>query len=442
VKVMQTLLSIRPVRWVLLAILVLLLPAGSHAQVVGISITVAPPALPVYVQPICPADNYIWTPGYWAWSDDDGDYYWVPGTWVEAPTPGFLWTPGYWGWNNGVYAWNDGYWGPHVGFYGGVDYGFGYVGTGFAGGYWQGGNFFYNRSVSNVNVTVIRNVYSKTVINNYSSTTRASFNGPGGVRRQPTAQEQTYTHEEHTPATSIQAQHREAASKDRSQFASVNHGKPAVAATAKPGEFRGAGVVPARAAAPYKGATGKEAAKTGGTARETKGTAAAAKSSASSREKPANAESTPKKTTPRPTASRTEKSASTEPKAATKAQPEHAAPKAEPKVEPKAEPKARPEHEAAPKTKAAPKAEPEREAAPKAEPKAAPKPQPEHEAAPKAKPAPRAEPEHEAAPKAAPRAQPEHEAAPKAETKAAPRAQPEHEAAPKAESKPEEKSKN
>src|ERR1700735_1147575 len=126
----------------------------------------------------------------------------------------------------------------------------------------------------------MRKVYSKTVINNYSSTTRASFNGPGGVRRQPTAQEQTYTHEEHTPATSIQAQHREAASKDRSQFASVNHGKPAVAATAKPGEFRGAGVVPARAAAPYKGATGKAAAQPGGAATEHKGTTPA-KSSAS-----------------------------------------------------------------------------------------------------------------------------------------------------------------
>jgi len=454
VMVMQTPLSIRSMRWLLLAMAVLLIPAGSHAQVVGISITVAPPALPVYVQPICPADNYIWTPGYWAWSDDDDDYYWVPGTWAEAPTPGFLWTPGYWGWNNGVYAWNEGYWGPHVGFYGGVVYGFGYGGTGFEGGYWRGGNFFYNRSVSNINVTVIRNVYNKTVINNYRSTTRASFNGPGGVRRQPTAQEQTYTHEHHTPATAIQAQHREVASKDRSEFASVNHGKPAVAATARPGELRGAGAVPARAAAPYKGATGKETEKAGGPAREPKGTAAAAKSSASSREKPANAESTPKKTTPRPTPSRTERTAPAEPKAETKAQPEHAAPKAAPRAQPeheavpkaKAAPKAEPEHEAAPKTKAAPKAEPEREAAPKAEHTAAPRSQPEHEAAPKAKAAPKAEPEREAAPKAepkaVPKAQPEHEAAPKAEPKAEPKAPPQREAAPKAESRPEEKPKD
>jgi hypothetical protein len=425
---MHTLRSIRSIRWLLLAVVMLFIPAVSFGQVVGVSISVAPPALPVYVQPICPADNYIWTPGYWAYSADDADYYFVPGTWVEAPTPGFLWTPGYWGWNDGVYAWNDGYWGPHVGFYGGVNYGFGYVGEGFEGGYWQGGNFFYNRSVSNINVTVIHNVYSKTVINNYNSTTRASFNGPGGVSRRPTAQEETFSHEQHTPAVASQVQHREAASKDRSQFASVNHGKPAVAATAKPGEFKGAGVVPAKAAASYKGATGKEAAKTGGAATEHKGATPAAKSSASSREKPPSSESTPKKTTPRSTASRTESTpkSETEPKATPKAkaepkaQPEHeAAPKAEPKATPKATPKA----------KAAPKAQPEHEAAPKAEPKATPK----------AKAEPKAQPEHEAAPKAepkaTPKAQPSHEAAPKAASKPAPKP------APKAEPKPEEKPK-
>ena len=258
---MQKMRSIRSAGWLLLALLLLGMPAASHAQV-AVAISIAPPALPVYVQPVCPGDGYLWTPGYWAWSDDDGDYYWVPGTWVEAPTPGFLWTPGYWGWNNGVYAWNGGYWGPHIGFYGGVNYGFGYVGEGYEGGRWEGDHFYYNRSVNNVNVTVIHNVYNKTVINNYNSTTRASFNGPGGVSRRPTAQEETYAHEQHTPPTSVQTSHREMAAKDRSQYASVNHGKPAVAATAKPGDFK-AGVVPAKAAAPYKGATGKGAANKG-----------------------------------------------------------------------------------------------------------------------------------------------------------------------------------
>src|SRR5579871_1763651 len=143
-----------------------------------VSVTVAPPALPVYVQPPIPGPGYMWTPGYWAWDDDSGDYYWVPGAWVLAPQPGLLWTPGYWGWDDsGVYVWHAGYWGPHVGFYGGINYGCGYVGVGFAGGYWSGGAFFYNRSVMNVGASVsITNVYNKTVIVN-NNTTNVSFNG-------------------------------------------------------------------------------------------------------------------------------------------------------------------------------------------------------------------------------------------------------------------------
>src|SRR5580704_16745231 len=83
--------------WLILAAALFAFAATSHtasAQVV-VSVSVAPPALPVYTQPICPAPGYIWTPGYWAYSDDGG-YYWVPGTWVEAPEVGLLWTPGYW----------------------------------------------------------------------------------------------------------------------------------------------------------------------------------------------------------------------------------------------------------------------------------------------------------------------------------------------------------
>src|SRR5262249_20289954 len=78
--------------------------------------------------------GYIWTPGYWAYGDDG--FFWVPGTWVLIPEPGLLWTPGYWGWDDGgFYVFHDGYWGLHVGFYGGIDYGFGYVGFGYQGRY-------------------------------------------------------------------------------------------------------------------------------------------------------------------------------------------------------------------------------------------------------------------------------------------------------------------
>src|SRR3974390_628509 len=80
----------------LIALALLALPAVSPAQVsIGVSVSFAPPELPVYEQPICPGDGYIWTPGYWAW--DGYDYYWVPGTWVLAPEVGFFWTPAWWG---------------------------------------------------------------------------------------------------------------------------------------------------------------------------------------------------------------------------------------------------------------------------------------------------------------------------------------------------------
>src|SRR5438094_3939587 len=92
--------------------------ASSFAKV-GISVNVAPPVLPVYEQPLCPMEGYIWTPGYWGWGD--GDYYWVPGVWVHLPRVGLLWTPAWGGWNNGAYVFNQGHGGQHVGFYGGIN---------------------------------------------------------------------------------------------------------------------------------------------------------------------------------------------------------------------------------------------------------------------------------------------------------------------------------
>src|SRR5262249_3225939 len=211
-------------------------PAAS-AQV-AVSITVAPPALPVYVQPPIPAPGYIWTPGYWAYGDDG--YYWVPGTWVQPPAVGLLWTPGYWGWNNGIYAWNAGYWGPRVGYYGGINYGFGYVGTGFAGGYWSGGVFNYNRTVNNFGNVTIANTYSKTVINNnVTNVTNVSYNGgTGGTTATPTAQELAAAKEQHTAPTAMQTQHQTAASTNKALLASANNGHPAIAATSKARQLR------------------------------------------------------------------------------------------------------------------------------------------------------------------------------------------------------------
>lgn len=207
----------------------LVAPVVSFAQVVDISINLAPPPLPVYAQPPAPAPTYIWEPGYWAYSS--WGYFWIPGTWVVAPAVGLLWTPSYWEWNNGNYEYHEGYWGPHVGFYGGINYGYGYGGSGFNGGGWQNGAF--------VNGPV---TYS-------APHNAASFNGgPDGTRAVPSPAEQAAAQEEHIPPTPEQKSHAAAASQNRALLASVNHGKPTIAATVKPGVFTGGGVVAAKRA--------------------------------------------------------------------------------------------------------------------------------------------------------------------------------------------------
>jgi hypothetical protein len=205
------------------------LPASSSAQI-AISVAIGPPALPVYAQPPCPVEGYMWTPGYWGWREEG--YYWVPGVWVAPPRVGVFWTPGYWGFAGGLYGWHGGYWGPHVGFYGGINYGFGYGGVGFWGGRWAGGGFVYNTAVTNVNTTVIHNTYvDRTVINNTTIVNNhTSFNGEGGVRVRPTAAEQAAEHENHFQPTSNQFSHEQSARADNNQLASVNHGRPGNAA--------------------------------------------------------------------------------------------------------------------------------------------------------------------------------------------------------------------
>jgi hypothetical protein len=249
-------------RTVLFALIVLAISAAistpSLAQV-RISVGFGPPALPVYEQPICPGDGYLWTPGYWAWDADIDDYYWIPGTWILAPEVGFFWTPPYWGWDNGAFLFYDGYWGPQVGFYGGIDYGFGYFGEGFVGGRWDGGHFFYNRAVLNVNVEVIHNVYNQTVEHN--SVNHVSFNGgPGGVTARPRPEDEAAARERHVGPVAAQTQHIQAARGNPEMRASANHGKPAIAATAKPGDFKSGAVAAREAGGEYTPHTSRGAA--------------------------------------------------------------------------------------------------------------------------------------------------------------------------------------
>lgn len=229
-----------------LATTAIIASAMAHAEI-SLSVNIAPPALPIYAQPPIPGDGYMWTPGYWSWSAADNDYYWVPGTWVAAPFVGALWTPGYWGWGGDGYAWHDGYWGSHIGYYGGINYGFGYAGVGYQGGYWNNGAFSYNRNVNNVGNGRILHVYNTRV--GHTTGNRVSYNGgKGGIRLAPTRGEESLAKMPHNGPTAPQAQHEQAARTNPSLRASTNHGMPKVAATPEPGAFNAPNVVAARAA--------------------------------------------------------------------------------------------------------------------------------------------------------------------------------------------------
>jgi hypothetical protein len=222
-------------RWFLVALVLCLVPASSFAGVF-ISVGFAPPVLPVYEQPPCPEPGLMWTPGYWAYGDDG--YYWVPGAWVPAPYEGALYTPGYWGWSGGLYVFHPGYWGMHVGYYGGVNYGFGYMGIGFAGGMWRGHEFAYNTEVVHVDERFVHTTYrDRDIVNRYTVAggSRVAFSGgPGGIHHDPAPEERMAEREQHTAPTSFQTQHEAAARSDRSFYAKNNGGHPATLAVARP----------------------------------------------------------------------------------------------------------------------------------------------------------------------------------------------------------------
>jgi hypothetical protein len=242
-------MHVRRIRNLMFVLAMLCVSASSFAAI-GIVVGFAPPPLPIYEQPICPGDGYLWTPGYWGYGDDFDDYYWVPGTWVQAPEIGFLWTPGYWGWGGSGFVFYDGYWGPLVGFYGGINYGFGYFGDGFEGGRWDHDRFFYNRAVSNVNITEIHNVYNTTV--NVREVTHVSYNGgEGGINARPTGEQERASHERHIPPVSAQNQHAQSARGNPELRASQNQGRPPIAATSRPGDFKDHSVAAREAGGTY-----------------------------------------------------------------------------------------------------------------------------------------------------------------------------------------------
>ena len=234
------------------ALVLAALPMAAQAGVfIGVSVGTPPPPLPIYVQPPCPQPGYIWVPGYWAWGPFG--YYWVPGTWVLPPEVGLLWTPGYWGWSDGDYFWHDGYWGPQVGFYGGINYGFGYDGDGFDGGYWRGGLFYYNSAVMRVGPGFDGDVYYHHPRYrpdfDRGRFAHVSYNGGrDGILARPNRMDRIAAGERRYGLTSEQRQHVVMARGDRALRADFNHGRPPIAATDHANRFQGHGVFAARAA--------------------------------------------------------------------------------------------------------------------------------------------------------------------------------------------------
>jgi hypothetical protein len=216
--------------------------AGYAATLTDEQASAPPPPLPVYDQPEAPDPNYLWTPGYWAYAP--AGYYWVPGAWCAAPYVGALWTPGYWGYYGGYYRFHHGFWGPHIGYYGGVNYGFGYVGVGYLGGYWAGSNFNYNRNFNRVgpriqNVYVREVTYNNVRYNSYEVNTRigprVSYNGGnGGVRATPRPAELAALREPRVAPMQSQVQAQREAAQNRQQFYAANQGRPAMAAAPRP----------------------------------------------------------------------------------------------------------------------------------------------------------------------------------------------------------------
>jgi len=202
-----------------------------EADVTGEEASEPPPPLPDYDQPPPPDEDYIWTPGYWAWAPMG--YYWVPGVWVEPPYMGALWTPGYWAFYGGAYRFHHGFWGLHIGFYGGIDYGYGYTGYGYYGGYWRGGHFFYNRDCNHLVGGRIVRVYDYHV-NARRFAGQPSFNGPRGVMVRPRPAEIAVLHERRYAPLPAQVQFRQQMMQNRQQFYGQNHGRPAVAVESRP----------------------------------------------------------------------------------------------------------------------------------------------------------------------------------------------------------------
>lgn len=89
--------------------------------------------------------------------------------------------------------------------------------------------------MTNVNTTVVHNVYNRTEIHNTTIVNRVSYNGGrGGINTRPSGAELAVLHERRTAPVEAQTRHAREMAGNRAQFASTNHGHPPVAAIPHP----------------------------------------------------------------------------------------------------------------------------------------------------------------------------------------------------------------
>ena len=211
-------------------------PANAQAHAASNVASLAPPLLPSYSQPAVPGPGYIWIPGYWGWNGTG--YYWVPAYWARPPAAGLLWTPGYWAWNGADhdYVFHSGYWAKTVGFYGGINYGFGYTGQGYHGGFWRNGQFVYNRAVDDLGTAHVASYANQA----FAPASHISYNGgSGGTSARPTAAEGATPPEHHIGPTTVQIENQQTASRIQNQRYSENKGAPPITALAHANDFKG-----------------------------------------------------------------------------------------------------------------------------------------------------------------------------------------------------------
>ena len=209
---------------VLLSFGAMALASPSFSQT-GISVAVAPPALPVLAYRPNWISDHVWMPNDWVYGSENPQ--WIPGTWIML---GVLETPGYLGGAAVARVWRAGY--------GKADIRLQVTGLEQIVGeydreYQPNGVFSYSPTLNKFSSNSLIKLDG-----NVSDTSLSAVRYSGG-RGAITAQEQPI------PAPALQIQNQQAARTNHPPVAPSKRGKSAIAAIPKPGDFSH-GVVPGK----------------------------------------------------------------------------------------------------------------------------------------------------------------------------------------------------